>query len=460
MNITFRSTKTDAGEIVDTVEPIFVQLFDEDGRLIKGVTSSLFNFSASSFHNPNNGLSIVLANLLQVASSTNDIETVLPQINKFLVQYFQARDEIKEAFFNEDMKAEVESATDVSSGDDMQTAAAIMLAPVAGKQGILDVLNRVATAFEPAQAAEAPAVGGAGAQVGPGEEAPVGSPLQYRDLHDLFAKLCIEASLTLERLQQKYDAEMNDAYEASVEVARQAAGPANDEAAAEAAALHYIEQADSYVGNANVIDAISALNDIETKWLTEVEQIRVHAPDDYGAYFEDTDTTDLISFLLSFRTLADGTGQPDALFKLKERDIEFRRREQVILNDIAGIILTNLPVEPFILNVLSTIGTEVLSVANAKDDVDVEADKISDTYAAPAWWKDRLPNVIYAIAYKTAGKEEQINPEVLNLLRGGGLDEDEEDTSNVPSATGSSRRDLYAGLRKRGGSGVPPGVRE
>lgn len=455
MNITFRATKTDAGEIEESVEPIYTQLFQEDGRLIKGASSSIFNFSAGSFHNQDSGIATTVAKLLQVASSTKDIETSLPEINKFLVQYFQSRDEIKEAFFNDDIKNEVETVTDISSGEDMLTAARIMSAADIGKQGLIEVLNRVATGFEAAEAGPPAAVGGAGADVAQGEAA-AGSPLQYRDLHDLFAKLCIQASLTIERLDQKYQTDLEDAYENAVGVAKQAAGPTNNINAAESAATAYMEEAENAAGVSYTTESISALNEIETKWITEVEQIRVHALDDYGAPFEETDTTDLISFLLSFRTLADGTGQPDALFRLNDREDAFRRREQVSLNDIGGLVLTNLPVERFILNVLSTIGTEVLTVANSNQDTNVEADKISNTYAAPANWKERLPNVIYVSAYKSAGKQDQINPEVRGLLGGGSLEEAEESTTNALPVTGSSRRRLYGGLRKGSGSGSPP----
>lgn len=407
LNIAFVSITTDGDE---DVEPIDTFLFNkDDARLIKGITSTIFNFSAGPFYHPDTGITTAVAKILQVASSASNLETMSPQINKLLVQYFQARDEIKEAFFNEDLKDQVEAATDISSGEDM-TPTRIVTAGADGRQGLLEVLENLAAVFEGREVPVAPPAEGF---VGGADDNPP-SPLQYRDLHDLFAKLCIEAQVTIERLDYKYDFDIRNG----------------------------VPEADAT--NASMIEVVAALNEIETKWVTEVEQLRVHAEDDYGAPFEESATTDLITFLLSFRTNADGTGATyDSLFRIRQEEVE--RRDMVSLNDIGGILLQNLPVEPFMLKILATVGSDILSLANSNE--------ISNTYAAPAKWRDELPNALYVATAPSA--------EALALVRGGGLEGETDTLPNADgSSTGSSRRRLFAGLRKRSGAGTPPELRE
>jgi hypothetical protein len=84
---------------VDKPTPIYTPLFSPTGQLLKGATSVLFNFSSAPFLHPDTGITTVVARLLEL-STTRRVATVSQKINMLLVSYFQARDAIKEAFFD------------------------------------------------------------------------------------------------------------------------------------------------------------------------------------------------------------------------------------------------------------------------------------------------------------------------------------------------------------------------
>lgn len=366
-------------------DPIYVDLFTkkEGGRrLNKGATSSFFNFSAGPFLHPESGISAIVARLL-VLSKARRPEAVAPQINKLLVQYFQARDAIKEAFFDEGTKTMIEELTDITSG--LSPAEVVTLGP--DKLGLIGAIQRVAekyeTAVRPAPAAAAPAA--ANAMMRGGAD---GSPLQFRDLHDLFIEICMDASLAVET--------------------RANAG--------------------------------EALDQIQSKWVMEVDELRTHSLDDYDVEFEESATTDLISYLLSFRT------DRNPLFDIPAAVNE--RRELPIFSFITAEITKKADVNTFILQVLRSIGSNVIGVANANiANTDL-------TYASRANWNDRL-----SVGLQTIVQTLSPSPQVLGLLRGGDLEGGDDSSSNASdTGTGSSRRGLYAGLRKRSGEGPSPGV--
>lgn len=48
--------------------------------------------------------------------------------------------------------------------------------------------------------------------------------------------------------------------------------------------------------------AAALLDDIESKWVQTIADLRVRSDEEYGAAFEETQTTNLLSYILSFRT--------------------------------------------------------------------------------------------------------------------------------------------------------------
>lgn len=355
--------------------PIYVELFDKDtGRLLKGVSSEYFNVSTNAFLHPETGFAPSAGRLLALSRSSQ-LETVADQINKLLVQYFQSRDEIKEAFFNAETKANVEAITDITSGIDARRI--MTLGAGDGAQGLLDVIQTVAAAGETVYGVPPEVV----AQQGGAQSGGAGSHLQFRDLHDLFVEICLEA------------------YHAIV-----------------------IEK-----------DPMKALDDIEVKWVIEVDQNRMHAVDYYGVEFEETDATNMISYFLSFRS------NRDPLFEIAANS---PIRSQPWFNFIAEKLTGKEKVEEYILNALVNMGSDILGVAY---DVDEQGQDIS--FAAPEVWRTRIPTILqtYSITLEPAR-------EVQGLI-GGGLEASSEDTSNAEPSSSTSRRNLYAGLRKQSGSG-------
>lgn len=359
----------------DTEEPIFVPLFEESGKLIKGATSLKFNFSAGPFVHPETGLSAVVARLL-VLSKARRPEAVAGQINKLLVQYFQARDSIKEAFFDPSAKASIESLTDIQSG-----LSPAQVVAIGNAGGLFGAIERLAAEFRtpppvppaplpPDSDGDVPMT--AGAQVGGN-----GSPLQFRDLHDLFLELCLDAT-----------------------TANEIGGTPGD--------------------------ATTILDDIQSRWIMGVEEIRETAADDYGQSFEETTTTELISYLLSFRSGG------DPLFDLVEG---LSSRNQPLFNTVTDHLTRreNAPVEVYILNVLESVGAQITPNINQ--------------YASRAGWVN-LPSVIQSVIINPAPSRE-----VRGLTQGGGLQSSGEFPSNAANGSssgvfpGGKRRGLYERLR-------------
>jgi hypothetical protein len=318
---------------------LYTQLFEPSGRMIKGVTSSFFNFSTGPFTHPESGLASTVSKLL-VNRKVRRPDAVKDTINKVLVQYFISRDLIKEAFFNGESLYNLEAATDISSG--LSTGQVVGSAEVPqGQQGIIQVISRTYQEIipeinrfnPPYPAAVAPAARG-GVQRGSGP----GQVLQYRDIHDLFVEICSDAALA---------SESGDT------------------------ALH-------------------ALDNIEVKWVNGINEIRQQAVDEYGEPFEESLTTDLISFILSFRTLENNNTMYGATFNLEDRSIFPSLRETIttvpygraapVINDIGGILLTRIPVQDAVLGFLIQLDRNFQTKPYA--------------YSAPEEWKS-FWNVFY-----------------------------------------------------------------
>lgn len=311
---------------------LYTQLFEPNGRMIKGVTNSFFNFSTGPFTHPESGLASIVSKLL-VNRKARRPDAVKDAINKLLVQYFISRDLIKEAFFNGDSLSNLEAVTDISSG--LTTAQVVGSAEVpGGQQGILQVISRtyqgisgvIAPYIGPSYPiAVAPAARG-GVQLG-GDP---GHVLQYRDIHDLFVEICSDAAVA---------SESGD-------------------------------------------DAVHALDNIEAKWMNGINEIRQQALDEYYIPFEESLTTDLISYILSFRTLGNVT-DIGVNFNLGDRSIFPSLQENLytvplgraapVINDIGGILLTRIPVQNTVLEFLMKLHTVF--------------DTKPYAYSAPKQWK-------------------------------------------------------------------------
>ena len=329
---------------------LYTQLFEPNGRMIKGVTNSFFNFSTGPFTHPESGLASIVSKLL-VNRKARRPDAVKDAINKLLVQYFISRDLIKEAFFNRDSLSNLEAVTDISSGlTTAQVVGSVVEVPE-GKQGILQVISRtyqgisgvIAPYIGPSYpVAVAPAARG-GVQLG-GDP---GHVLQYRDIHDLFVEICSDAAVA---------SESGD-------------------------------------------DAVHALDNIEAKWMNGINEIRQQASDEYRIPFEESLTTDLISFILSFRTFENQTGF-GVTFNLEDPSIFplLTRRTDTVINDIGGILLTRIPVQNTVLEFLIKLHTEF--------------EKTPYAYSAPNQWKSFWTKFYTYFGLKQSN-------ELKNLSRGG-----------------------------------------
>lgn len=333
---------------------LYTQLFEPSGRMIKGVTNSFFNFSTGPFTHPESGLASIVSKLL-VNRKARRPEAVKDAINKLLVQYFISRDLVKEAFFDKTFLSNLEAVTDISSG--LTTAQVVGSVDVpGGQQGILQVISRtyqgisgvIAPYIGPSYpVAVAPAARG-GVQLGGGPE----HVLQYRDIHDLFVEICNDAAVASE---------------------------SRDEA------LH-------------------ALDNIEAKWVNGINEIRQQALDEYRTPFEESLTTDLISFILSFRTFENEKKEPvtnnGVTFNLADPSIFplLTRRTDTVINDIGGILFTRIPVQNTVLEFLMKLHTEF--------------EKTRYAYSAPGEW-DNFWTVFYPYL------SPQQSREVKNLTGGG-----------------------------------------
>ena len=328
---------------------LYTQLFEPSGRMIKGVTNSFFNFSTGPFTHPESGLASIVSKLL-VNRKARRPDAVKDAINKLLVQYFISRDLIKEAFFNGKSLSTLETATNISSG--LTTAQVVGSAEVPeGQQGILQVISRtyqgisgvITPYIDPSYpVAVAPAARG-GVQLGGGP----GQVLQYRDIHDLFVEICSDAAVASESRD----------------------------------------------------DAVHALDNIEAKWMNGINEIRQQALDEYRTPFEESLTTDLISFILSFRTFENVTNN-GVTFNLADPSIFplLTRRTDTVINDIGGILLTRIPVQNTVLEFLMKLHTEF--------------DTKPYAYSAPGEW-----NSFWTVFYPYFSPQQSNE---LNRLRKGG----------------------------------------
>jgi hypothetical protein len=449
-------------------EPIYIQLF-KDNRLLKGAASNRFNFSAGPFIHPETGLQAVIGRLLRLSQSDRP-KTVEKQINALLIDYFRARDAITGSFFDEGLKNLLEGMTDIDNGLDTTR---VVREPKNekgepindGKRGLIEVVKGILDAMNPpapvaasasASAAAAAAkpidedgeeedddsdneLGGGGKQRGG-----AGDFRQFRDMHDLFAELCLEAGTVLE-LERERTAKPNaeDDEEEDEDLVPSAAAAAAAAAAPGKAAVGGPDSMDEREDKPAVSDdLVDALNDIEVRWVLGIDEIRIQSEDDYGVPYEPTTTVDLITFILSFRTTEKGDGIDHLGFSPGRRDIpEFET--------IRAKLLTHVPVERYILQLLAKTGKKIVGVANANADKDISnpSEKISEnTYAAPAKWRNNLGNIILY------GTDEGVSREVSNLLKGGGLEGGDNTQSNdeLPPSGGvplGGRRGLYARLQ-------------
>ena len=379
LNVSFYLEKDASGRIIEKTPEIYTQLIDPDGRLIKGATSTLFNFSADHFLHPETGFTTVVARLLDISNMSERAAARLgTKINELLVSYFQSRDAIKEAFYDPVYKDEAEELTDIQI---RLTPSQVLNARNEG--GLIGAINRMADRFgnmSGGSIEETEQEGGAG-------EARW-SPLQYRDLHDLFFQLCLQARVAIQ----------------------------------------------------NQDNARETLDTIEATWITEVDQIRSRAKEDYEEPYENVAATEYISYLLSFRT----GGDKESLF---DTTVVSRREEKEFI-EVKTTLSGKEDVDGFVLLVLAGFANIIQTSSVVNDDEDTKVKIRTMKYASRAGWTEELVKAIRSLL---------VNPglagEVLPLLRGGNLDDEDDTPPNADAPSGSSRRKLYAGLRKRSGSG-------
>jgi hypothetical protein len=240
-----------------TREPLFVELFQANGRLKKSVRSDIFNFASGPYLHNETGMQVAVARIL-VCKRSKRLDSIKNTLYENLGLYLAARDAAKEAFFDPTMLDTIETASDIPSS--------LSLDQLIGADGIEGAINRVVS-LSAAQTGGVPPSPG---KQGPKEESSdtklrtaekqlsqqstretrriesvdrkrFPPTLQYRDIHDLFVEICI------------------DAYTAS------------------------------------------DLTSIETKWVLGINDIRAQSMDEYRRPFEESDGVDIITFLLSWR---------------------------------------------------------------------------------------------------------------------------------------------------------------
>jgi hypothetical protein len=403
------------------VEPIYVNLFTDAGRLIKGATSSIFNFSAGPYMHPETGLVAVIGRIFMLANSTR-IDASKKRIEDLFAQYFKARDPIKDAFYDQDMLDSIEVATDVSSGLTPGQIAGQDL-PGAGQSTLVTVIANVVRTVSPELAPfgvvifPAPAVAADMAQDDDDEDGAMvggaGNVLQVRDMHDLFVELCIDATTALETGQ----------------------------------------------------DHLQALDMIESKWVEGIDELRATSYEEYGLPFDETTTTDAISFLLSFRTGTDKDGVsqtiPGATFQNSPvlypnfvNSTRAVRGVSTIFNDIAAVLMVKIPVEKSILEVLQLMYY-------------ITFEKNPTAYSAPAEW-DMFVTQIFQ--YLSPGRKSKArapgtrrDPKFMAAPRSrkiGGLRERRPLYSNARSTDDAVQPVHDEGLRERRRTRRAPRVRQ
>jgi hypothetical protein len=292
-------------------EPLYTELFQPNGRLKKGVRSDIFNFASGPYLHNETGMQVTVARIL-VHKRSKRLESIKAALYENLSLYLAARDAAKEAFFDPEMLDTIETASDIPNG--------LTLEQLIGPDGIEGVIMRVV-------GLSAQTGGDTPKKQGPKQESSdiklrtaekqlsqqstretrrresmdrkrFPPTLQYRDIHDLFVEICLDA-------QSGED-----------------------------------------------------LTSIEVKWVLGINDIRAQSMDEYGQPFEESDAVDVITFLLSWRNPPyDFT----PVFQLREDedvlygDLARKTKGTVaIINYIGGALLTIQNREGLIYGILDT----------------------------------------------------------------------------------------------------------
>lgn len=293
-------------------EPYFVELFQPNGRLKKGVKSSIFNFASGPYLHNESGMQVAIARLLTIRRSTR-IDAIKKNVYENLGAYLSARDAAKEAFFDETMLTTIEAASDITNGLTLeQIVGKVDVAP--GQQSITQAINNVVGLGLP------PVVGGA------------------REL----VKVGIDAQAQKIRRQDRLTSVLESSRSAAIQDRR--IPPV----------LQYRDIHDLFVETC--IDSVNGmpLDNVEVKWTLGISDIRIQSGDEYGRVFEESDATDLITFFLSWRN---GAVESTPLFQLREGDDPVYgnrklRGNLTIINYLSGAMLTAPDKEAVIRNVL------------------------------------------------------------------------------------------------------------
>lgn len=236
-----------------TREPLFVELFQANGRLKKSVRSDIFNFASGPYLHNETGMQVAVARIL-VCKRSKRLDSIKNTLYENLGLYLAARDAAKEAFFDPTMLDTIETASDIPNG--------LSLDQLIGADGIEGAIGRVVS-VSTQTGGDTPKKQGPkqGINVKSREQENAARKaallkeirdtaiskkrfppvLQYRDIHDLFVEICIDAQTGLD------------------------------------------------------------LTSIEAKWVLGINDIRVQSMDEYGLPFEESDGVDIITYLLSWR---------------------------------------------------------------------------------------------------------------------------------------------------------------
>ena len=304
-------------------EPIYVELFQPNGRLKKSVRSDIFNFASGPYLHNETGMQVAVARIL-VHKRTKRLDSIKSTLYENLSLYLAARDAAKEAFFDQEMLNRIEEASDIPNG--------LTLEQLVGPDGIEAAIVRVVRLS--AQTGGNGTSGTTPKKQGPKEQSAdtklrttekerrqllerdsrrresidkkrVTPPrvLQYRDIHDLFLEICLDA-------QSGED-----------------------------------------------------LTSIEVKWVLGINDIRAQSMDEYGQPFEESDATDIITFLLSWRNPPDDF---TPIFQLPEGedvlygDLERKTKGTVaIIEYVRGALLTTQNREGLIYAILDAFAKEL-----------------------------------------------------------------------------------------------------
>jgi hypothetical protein len=302
-------------------EPIYVELFQANGRLKKGVRSDIFNFASGPYLHNETGMQVAVARIL-VHKRSKRLDSIKSTLYENLSLYLAARDAAKEAFFDPEMLDTIESASDIPNGLTLEQ----LVGPEGIDRAIIGVVGLSAQTGGNGTSDNTPK------KQGPKQESsdiklrtaekqlsqqssrdsrrresidrkrfpPI---LQYRDIHDLFIEICLDA-------QQGED-----------------------------------------------------LTSIEVKWVLGINDIRAQSMDEYKQPFEESDATDIITFLLSWRNPPyDFT----PIFQLPEGedvlygDLERKTKGTVaIIEYVRGALLTTQNREGLIYAILDAFAKEL-----------------------------------------------------------------------------------------------------